>query len=90
MSRRLSEAGRVRLAASLVVTLAATMPAFHSVVQGGISLPTASARFLFALPVCWLIVSLAAALIRRMLPTAVPDDDEPDQDNIRFATSHDG
>lgn len=66
-----ADAAGVRFGLSLLVALAATLPAFVNVVEGRVSLVVAAARFLAAVAVAWAGSTLAAKLFsRRPAPAA--------------------
>ncbi|HEX7095265.1 MAG TPA: hypothetical protein VF183_05245 [Acidimicrobiales bacterium] len=65
----------LRFAATLVVALLATSPAFAKAIEGESSLPAALVRFLLASAALWIVFSVAAALLRtRDAATTEPDE----------------
>ena len=62
----------IRFGVSLLVALAATLPAFLNVIEGRVSLAVAAARFLGAVAVAWAGAALVAKLFpRRPVPVGV-------------------
>ena len=62
------DTGTIRFGISLLVALAATMPAFVNVVEGRVSLAVAALRFLGAVAVAWAGSALVAKLFSRRPP----------------------